>query len=56
MSILIDSGTKVLVQNITGREGQFHTERMLSYGTQVVAGPPPAARASQSRGCLSSIR
>ena len=41
MSILIDSGTKVLVQNITGREGQFHAERMLSYGTQVVAGTAP---------------
>ena len=41
MSILIDSETKVLVQNITGREGQFHAERMLSYGTQVVAGTAP---------------
>lgn len=41
MSILIDSTTKVLVQNITGREGRFHTARMLAYGTKVVAGTAP---------------
>ena len=31
MSILIDDGSRVLVQGITGREGQFHTERMIRY-------------------------
>ena len=36
MSILIDDGSRVLVQGITGREGQFHTERMIRYGTRVV--------------------
>lgn len=41
MSILIDQNTKVLVQGITGRDGSFHTERMLEYGTQVVAGVTP---------------
>jgi succinyl-CoA synthetase alpha subunit len=41
MSILIDSATKLLVQNITGREGTFHTQRMLAYGTKVVAGTAP---------------
>lgn len=41
MSILIDSATKVLVQNITGREGTFHTAQMLAYGTKVVAGTAP---------------
>ncbi len=40
MSILIDR-TRVLVQGITGREGQFHTRAMLEYGTQVVAGVTP---------------
>jgi succinyl-CoA synthetase alpha subunit len=41
MSILIDKSTRVLVQGITGREGQFHTRAMLDYGTQVVAGVTP---------------
>lgn len=41
MSILVDSATKLLVQNITGREGTFHTQRMLAYGTKVVAGTAP---------------
>jgi succinyl-CoA synthetase alpha subunit len=37
MSILINQSTKVLVQGVTGREGEFHTEQMLAYGTRVVA-------------------
>ena len=41
MSILIDDGRRVLVQGITGREGQFHTERMIRYGTRVVGGVTP---------------
>ncbi len=41
MSILVDSDTKVLVQNITGHEGQFHAARMVRYGTKVVAGTAP---------------
>jgi succinyl-CoA synthetase alpha subunit len=41
MSVLIDQSTRVLVQGITGREGQFHTPRMLEYGTRVVAGMTP---------------
>jgi succinyl-CoA synthetase alpha subunit len=41
MSILIDKNTRLLVQGITGREGMFHTETMLEYGTQVVAGVTP---------------
>ena len=41
MSILIDRSTRVLVQAITGREGQFHTRAMLEYGTRVVAGMTP---------------
>lgn len=36
-----DSNTPVLVQGITGREGSYWTERMLSYGTRVVAGVTP---------------
>jgi succinyl-CoA synthetase alpha subunit len=41
MSILIDSDTRLLVQGITGHEGLFHTEQMLDYGTNVVAGVTP---------------
>ena len=41
MSILIDGSTKLIIQGITGREGTFHGERMLSYGTKVVAGVTP---------------
>ena len=41
MSILIGRGTRLLVQGITGRQGLFHTEQMLRYGTNVVAGVTP---------------
>ena len=41
MSILINKQTRVLVQGATGREGLFHTQQMLEYGTQVVAGVTP---------------
>ena len=38
MSILINKDTKVLVQGITGRDGSFHTGKMVAYGTKIVAG------------------
>jgi succinyl-CoA synthetase alpha subunit len=41
MSILVNKSTRVVVQGITGREGSFHTEQMIAYGTQVVAGVVP---------------
>jgi succinyl-CoA synthetase alpha subunit len=41
MSILVDDDTRVVVQGITGGEGKFHTEQMLDYGTNVVAGAVP---------------
>ena len=41
MSIYLDKNSKVLVQGITGREGRFHTRRMLAYGTQIVGGVTP---------------
>jgi succinyl-CoA synthetase alpha subunit len=41
MSILINKDTRVLVQGITGQAGAFHTEQMLAYHTQVVAGVTP---------------
>lgn len=41
MSILINNDTRVLIQGITGKEGAFHTGRMVAYGTKVVAGVTP---------------
>lgn len=41
MSILVDENTRVIVQGITGREGSFHTQLMLDYGSKVVGGVTP---------------
>ncbi len=41
MGILVNKDTRLLVQGITGREGRFHTRRMIEYGTNVVAGVTP---------------
>ncbi len=41
MSILIDKNTRLIVQGITGRDGAFHTQQMVAYGTNVVAGVTP---------------
>ena len=41
MSILIDRSTRLIVQGITGRDGAFHTQQMLAYGTRVVGGVTP---------------
>jgi succinyl-CoA synthetase alpha subunit len=41
VSILLNETSRVLVQGITGREGEFHTRQMLEYGTKVVAGVTP---------------
>jgi succinyl-CoA synthetase alpha subunit len=41
MSILVNKNTRLLVQGITGNEGLFHTEQMLAYGTNIVAGVTP---------------
>jgi|SRR5579885_2696888 len=41
MAILVDRNTRVLVCGMTGREGSFHTEQMIAYGTKVVGGVTP---------------
>ncbi|MFW6080968.1 MAG: succinate--CoA ligase subunit alpha [Desulfosalsimonas sp.] len=41
MSIFVDADTRVVVQGITGKEGQFHTRQCVEYGTNVVAGVTP---------------
>ncbi len=50
MSILVDENTRLLVQGITGREGTFHTEQMLEYGTNVVAGVTPGKAGQEVHG------
>jgi len=41
MSILVNKDTKVIVQGFTGKEGSFHAEQCLAYGTQIVGGVTP---------------
>jgi len=41
MSVLIGKESKILVQGITGKEGSFHTQQMIDYGTNIVAGVTP---------------
>lgn len=47
MSILVNKKTRIIVQGITGKAGSFHTERMLKYGTKVVAGVTPGRGGSK---------
>jgi succinyl-CoA synthetase alpha subunit len=41
MSILVGKNTRLIVQGMTGREGEFHTKQMIEYGTKVVGGVTP---------------
>lgn len=50
MSILVDDDTRVVVQGITGGEGSFHTEQMMEYGTNVVAGAVPGKSGQKVQG------
>lgn len=50
MSILVDKHTRLIVQGITGREGQFHTGQMLAYGTKVVGGVTPGRGGQEVEG------
>ena len=50
MSILINKDTRVVCQGITGQAGSFHTERMLEYGTKLVAGVTPGKGGTTQHG------
>ncbi|MDY0265948.1 MAG: CoA-binding protein, partial [Sulfurospirillum cavolei] len=50
MSILIDKNTKVIVQGFTGKEGSFHAEQCLAYGTKIVGGVTPGKGGSEHLG------
>jgi succinyl-CoA synthetase alpha subunit len=50
VSILVNSNTRLVVQGITGRDGGFHTQQMLEYGTAVVAGVTPGRGGQEVHG------
>ncbi|VAW14392.1 Succinyl-CoA ligase [ADP-forming] alpha chain [hydrothermal vent metagenome] len=50
MSILVDKNSKIIVQGITGRDGSFHTQQMLEYGTNVVGGVTPGKGGQEVHG------
>ncbi|MGA8014409.1 MAG: succinate--CoA ligase subunit alpha [Candidatus Dormiibacterota bacterium] len=50
MAILVNNSTRVLVQGITGREGSFHTQQMMAFGTNVVAGVVPGRGGTEALG------
>ncbi|MEM7028147.1 MAG: succinate--CoA ligase subunit alpha [Chloroflexota bacterium] len=50
MGILVDTNTRVVVQGLTGRQGQFHTQQMIDYGTDIVAGIRPGRGGEWSSG------
>src|SRR5213594_475704 len=50
MAVLLDEKSKLIVQGITGHQGQFHTRAMLDYGTKVVAGVTPGKGGEQVHG------
>ncbi|MBF6612808.1 MAG: succinate--CoA ligase subunit alpha [Chloroflexi bacterium] len=52
MSILVNKDTRLLVQGITGREGAFHTEQMIEYGTNVVGGVTPGKGGTTTQGSV----
>ena len=50
MSIWLNSKSKVIIQGITGKNGQFHTEQMLDYGTKVIGGVTPGKGGQETLG------
>lgn len=56
MAILVTAETKVMCQGLTGRAATFHCGRMLSYGTQLVAGVVPGKEGARTSTCRSTTK
>ena len=56
MSILVDKDTRLVVQGITGREGAFHTEQMIAYGTHGRRRRDPGQGRQLGRGQRADLR
>src|SRR5712675_1127019 len=54
MSVLVNEKTRVVVQGLTGREGGFHAQQAIEYGTKVIAGVTPGKGGSYALGSNSS--
>ena len=52
MSIFVDKDTSLIVQGITGRDGSFHAQQMLEYGTRLVAGVTPGKGGQRFNGTI----
>ncbi len=50
MSVLVDERTRLIVQGLTGREGTFHTQQSIAYGTKVVGGVTPGKGGAKHEG------
>ena len=54
MSVLVNEKTRLIVQGFTGREGTFHSEQMIAYGTKSSPASPPARAARCTSTCRCS--